>query len=105
VLTSELREMLLAALAELPPRQREVVVLRDVEGLEIAEIAEMLGLAEGNVRVVLHRGRMRLRQLLEDYVAGRRADAGRGAAPAAGRGAAPDAGRAGEPIGSEVTQP
>lgn len=93
VLTSELREMLLAALAELPARQREVVVLRDVEGLEIAEIALMLGLAEGNVRVLLHRGRMRLRQLLEDYVAGRRA---------AG---APDAGREAEPIGTEVTQP
>jgi RNA polymerase sigma-70 factor, ECF subfamily len=68
VLTDELRAMLLEALVMLPERQRQVVVLRDLEGLTTPEVAEVLGLAEGNVRVLLHRGRMRLRQLLEDYV-------------------------------------
>ncbi len=71
LLTDELRAMLLAALVTLPERQRQVVVLRDLEGLSTPEIAEVLGLADGNVRVLLHRGRMRLRQLLEDYVRGR----------------------------------
>jgi RNA polymerase sigma-70 factor (ECF subfamily) len=63
--------MLLAALVTLPERQRQVVVLRDLEGLSTPEVAQVLGLAEGNVRVLLHRGRMRLRQLLEEYVSGR----------------------------------
>ena len=71
LLTDELRAMLLAALVTLPERQRQVVVLRDLEGLSTPEVAQVLGLAEGNVRVLLHRGRMRLRQLLEDYVSGR----------------------------------
>jgi RNA polymerase sigma-70 factor (ECF subfamily) len=68
LLTAELRAMLVAALEMLPPRQRQVVVLRDVEGLSTPEVASVLGVAEGNVRVLLHRGRMRLRQLVEDYV-------------------------------------
>ena len=67
-LAAELRAMLLAALAALPERQRQVVVLRDLEGLPTPEVAEVLGLSEGNVRVLLHRGRMRLRQQLEDYL-------------------------------------
>jgi RNA polymerase sigma-70 factor, ECF subfamily len=53
------------ALDRLPPRQREVVVLRDVEGLEGAEVCELLGLTEGNQRVLLHRGRSRLHADLE----------------------------------------
>ena len=68
LLGAELRAMLLAALEMLPERQRQVVVLRDVEGLTTPEVAQVLELSEGNVRVLLHRGRMRLRQLLEDYL-------------------------------------
>ena len=78
LLGAELREMLLAALAMLPERQREVVVLRDLEGLSTPEVAEVLQLSEGNVRVLLHRGRMRLRQLLEDYLRERAARAPEG---------------------------
>ena len=70
LLTEELREMLLAALETLPARQRQVVVLRDLEGLSTPEVAAVLDLSEGNVRVLLHRGRMRLRELLEDYLRG-----------------------------------
>lgn len=51
-------------LPQLADSQRQVVVLRDVEGLSSADVAELLGLTEGNQRVLLHRGRMRLRQLL-----------------------------------------
>lgn len=49
----------------LPDAQRQVVVLRDVEGLPAAEVAELLGVSDGNQRVLLHRGRARLRTELE----------------------------------------
>jgi RNA polymerase sigma-70 factor (ECF subfamily) len=51
---------------ELPARQREVVLLRDVEGMSSEEVCAVLALTEGNQRVLLHRGRSRLRQLFED---------------------------------------
>jgi RNA polymerase sigma-70 factor (ECF subfamily) len=54
-----------AALDDLPPRQREVVVLRDVEGLSGTEVCDLLGLSEVNQRVLLHRGRSSLRGALE----------------------------------------
>jgi RNA polymerase sigma-70 factor, ECF subfamily len=56
---------LVAALSQLPPRQREVVLLRDVEGLESTEVCNALGITEGNQRVLLHRARSRLRGTLE----------------------------------------
>jgi RNA polymerase sigma-70 factor (ECF subfamily) len=57
-----------AAIDELPDGQREVVLLRDVEGLSAPEVCEVLGLTEGNQRVLLHRGRARIRQQLETMV-------------------------------------
>ena len=51
---------------DLPARQREVVLLRDVEGMSSEEVCTVLSLTEGNQRVLLHRGRSRLRQLFED---------------------------------------
>jgi RNA polymerase sigma-70 factor, ECF subfamily len=53
-----------AAFAQLPERQRVVVVLRDVEGSSSEEVRARLGLSAGNQRVLLHRGRARLRELL-----------------------------------------
>jgi RNA polymerase sigma-70 factor (ECF subfamily) len=54
-----------SALEDLSPRQREVVLLRDVEGLSTREVCEVLDITEGNQRVLLHRGRSFLRQALE----------------------------------------
>jgi RNA polymerase sigma-70 factor (ECF subfamily) len=54
------------ALDLLPARQAEVVTLRDVEGLSGEEVCRLLGISEGNQRVLLHRGRSRLRQIVED---------------------------------------
>ena len=54
-----------SALADLSARQREVVLLRDVEGLSTREVCEVLDISEGNQRVLLHRGRSHLRQVLE----------------------------------------
>lgn len=53
------------ALEQLPPRQREVVTLRDVYGWTSAEVCEALGLSEINQRVLLHRGRAGMRELLD----------------------------------------
>jgi RNA polymerase sigma-70 factor, ECF subfamily len=58
--------VLLKALVDgLPGRQREVVLLRDVEGMSSAEVCQVLAISEANQRVLLHRGRGKLRQALE----------------------------------------
>ena len=54
----------LAALAELDEDHRAAVILRDVESLDYAEIAEVLGVAVGTVKSRLHRARMELRNRL-----------------------------------------
>jgi RNA polymerase sigma factor (sigma-70 family) len=60
----EARRDVVAALAELPLRQRQSVVLRDWAGFETAEVARMLGTRESTVRVHLARGRGALRAAL-----------------------------------------
>ncbi len=60
------REWVRAALAELPPFQRLAVILRYVDGLTVAEIAEALGRSEHAVESLLARGRTALRSLLRD---------------------------------------
>jgi RNA polymerase sigma-70 factor (ECF subfamily) len=62
---------LIEALEELPPMQREIVILRDVEGLASDDVCEVLGISPGNQRVLLHRGRSRLRSVLETELAWR----------------------------------
>ncbi len=65
LLTAEVRDVLVEAVRALPERQAQVVALRDVHGLDSAEVAQLIGATEGNVRVLLHRGRATLRQHLE----------------------------------------
>jgi RNA polymerase sigma-70 factor (ECF subfamily) len=63
-----LRDQILEALTQMPERQRAVVMLRDVDGLRSDEVCQVLDLTAANERVLLHRGRSRLRQALEDTV-------------------------------------
>ena len=56
--------ILKSALDKLPARQRQVVTLRDVEGLSNDEACAVLGISLGNQRILLHRGRARLREIL-----------------------------------------
>ncbi len=62
---AELRQRLEAALQCLDEEFRAAVVLRDVEGLEYAAIAEILKVRVGTVKSRIHRGRLMLRELLE----------------------------------------
>jgi RNA polymerase sigma-70 factor (ECF subfamily) len=64
LIATQLAERVQSLLHELPDVQRQVVVLRDVEGLPPIEVSELLGISDGNQRVLLHRGRARLRHLL-----------------------------------------
>src|SRR5205807_7716447 len=64
LLALEARERLRAALQELPIRQRVVVAMRDVEGISSDDVCALLGLSPENQRVLLHRGRARLRAAL-----------------------------------------
>jgi RNA polymerase sigma-70 factor (ECF subfamily) len=57
--------VLKTGLDDLPPRQRQVIILRDVEGLSGDEACDLLGISAGNQRILLHRGRSRLRGMLE----------------------------------------
>jgi RNA polymerase sigma-70 factor (ECF subfamily) len=57
-------------LPALPAAQRQVLVLRDVEGLEATEVCDLLGLSAGNQRVLLHRARAQVRGLLEAELGG-----------------------------------
>lgn len=60
----ELREALQRALASLPARYREVLILRDVQHLSIAETAQALGIGQGNVKTRLLRARLQMRDAL-----------------------------------------
>jgi RNA polymerase sigma-70 factor, ECF subfamily len=68
--TREAHAVLLAAIAALPARQREVLVLRDVLGLDAEEACSVVGVSDGNHRVLLHRGRAKVRAALERHLAG-----------------------------------
>ncbi len=57
------------ALEDLPRAQQVVVALRDVHGWPAADVCAALDLSEANQRVLLHRGRSRVRAVLEDYFA------------------------------------
>jgi len=57
----EQRELVLAALGELTDREREVIVLRDLEGLSTAEVAEITGSLETTVRSQISTGRVKIR--------------------------------------------
>jgi RNA polymerase sigma-70 factor (ECF subfamily) len=64
VVAAELARRVQALLPRLPDAQRQVVILHDVEHLMSGEINSILGISDGNQRVLLHRGRTRLRALL-----------------------------------------
>lgn len=67
--TAELRSVMLDAIRELPPRQRDVIALRDLQGWSAEEACNALGLSETNQRVLLHRARSSVRSAVEEHLA------------------------------------
>lgn len=68
LLARETLEQIGQAVAALPPAQREVLTLRDIEGLSAEEACNVLGVTDTNQRVLLHRARARVRAALERYL-------------------------------------
>jgi RNA polymerase sigma-70 factor, ECF subfamily len=68
VLGNELVDVARRELDKLPDRQRMVVTLRDMLGFDSSEVCELLDISIANQRVLLHRGRAAVRQMLEDYL-------------------------------------
>ena len=58
------------AIDALPPAQREVIQLRDIDGWSAEEVCNVLDLSETNQRVLLHRARSKVRRALEVYLDG-----------------------------------
>jgi len=67
LLAGETRDVIAAAIADLPVAQRTVIGLRDVEGWSSEEVSEALEISAGNQRVLLHRARSRVRNAIESY--------------------------------------
>jgi RNA polymerase sigma-70 factor (ECF subfamily) len=67
LLSDEARALLDHVVSTLPPAQREVITLRDIEGWSAEEVCNLLEITETNQRVLLHRARSRVRRALERY--------------------------------------
>jgi RNA polymerase sigma-70 factor (ECF subfamily) len=67
LLAHEAQAVIQGAIDALPPGQRQVIVLTDVDGWEPAEVCELLGITGTNQRVLLHRARSKVRRACEHY--------------------------------------
>jgi RNA polymerase sigma-70 factor, ECF subfamily len=70
LLSGETQAVIQRAIKGLPRGQREVIILRDVEGWSSEEVCNVLEISETNQRVLLHRARSKVRQALEHYLHG-----------------------------------
>jgi RNA polymerase sigma-70 factor, ECF subfamily len=70
LLGRETLQVVTDAIAELPPAQRAVITMRDLQGYAPDEVSAVLEISDGNQRVLLHRARSRVRAALERYFDG-----------------------------------
>jgi RNA polymerase sigma-70 factor (ECF subfamily) len=68
LLAREVQARLGEVINALPPAQREVITLRDIEGWTSSEVCNAVGVGETNQRVLLHRARTKVRRALEKYL-------------------------------------
>lgn len=68
LLSAEAHAAIARAITALPPVQREVITLRDVDGCSAEEVCEALAISAGNQRVLLHRARTKVRRALGGYL-------------------------------------
>jgi RNA polymerase sigma-70 factor (ECF subfamily) len=66
----ETLDVVLATIHQLPPPQRIVITMRDIQGCDPGEVCEALDVSEGNQRVLLHRARSKVRSALERHLDG-----------------------------------
>jgi RNA polymerase sigma-70 factor, ECF subfamily len=66
----ETLDVVLSTIHQLPPAQRLVITMRDIQGCDAAEVCEALDVSEGNQRVLLHRARSKVRSALERQLDG-----------------------------------
>jgi RNA polymerase sigma-70 factor (ECF subfamily) len=66
----ETLDVVLATIHQLPPPQRIVITMRDIQGCDSEEVCEALDVTEGNQRVLLHRARSKVRRALERHLDG-----------------------------------
>ena len=66
----ETLDVVLATIHQLPPPQRIVITMRDIQGCDSEEVCEALDVSEGNQRVLLHRARSKVRSALERHLDG-----------------------------------
>ena len=57
----ELLDCIRMTIDDLPPRQRTVIALRDIDGWSADEVSDALEISDGNQRVLLHRARSKVR--------------------------------------------
>ncbi len=67
LILQEVYQYIKQAIESLPPHQREIIILRDIEGRKSDEVCHTIGISEGNQRVLLHRARSKVRSTLEQY--------------------------------------
>jgi RNA polymerase sigma-70 factor (ECF subfamily) len=70
LLGRETLALVMAAVADLPTAQRQVITLRDISGFSAEEVCSALDVSPGNQRVLLHRARSRVRSALEEHLGG-----------------------------------
>jgi RNA polymerase sigma-70 factor (ECF subfamily) len=70
LLSQETQAHISSAINDLPPQQRQVILLRDIAGWSAQEVCDILSMSEGNQRVLLHRARSHVRRALEHYFNG-----------------------------------
>jgi RNA polymerase sigma-70 factor, ECF subfamily len=68
LLEKETLDVIEMAIDELPETQRAVILLRDVDGWDPMDVSDVLGITDGNQRVLLHRARSKVRAALERYM-------------------------------------
>jgi len=66
----ETMDVVLSTIQQLPPPQRLVITMRDIQGCDAEEVCEALDISEGNQRVLLHRARSKVRSALERHFDG-----------------------------------
>ena len=62
--------LLKQAIQKLPANQRQIIILRDIEGIDSEEICQTMNISATNQRVLLHRARTKVRSDLNHYIQG-----------------------------------